>query len=263
MRNIFLPLRRLFRFLPTGLTLGNSLCGFAAILQTLQAYAPDKSQEVPQVFAISAWLIIGAMFFDMLDGWAARLLHADSEYGIEMDSLADMVTFGVAPAVMMAVMAHTSELDWLDYRLVWTMCAIYLACVALRLALYNVKARQEHKSTEFHGLPSPGGAAAVCSLVILNSRDASEFMILRELLPLYATVLGFLMVSSIPYAHLGHWLGDRKKYKLKLVVIIAFFMLFSWRSRLVAAVVINLYVLSGPVRALLNWRTSHPVEAEA
>src|SRR5690606_20434438 len=115
-----------------------------------------------KLLEVSAWLICFAMIFDMLDGWAARILNARSLHGMQMDSLADMVTFGVAPAVIVAVMAHTQELDVLPYMWVWVLSSIYLGCAALRLALYNVKALNktddDGKSEEFHGLPTKGAA---------------------------------------------------------------------------------------------------------
>ena len=250
-----------YKAIPTSLTLGNSLCGFGAILYTLNAYAPAQSEEIPQLLAVSAWWIVGAMIFDMLDGWTARTLNAFSPHGLQMDSLADMVTFGVAPAVMVAVMAHTNELVTLPHRWVWGLCAVYLGCTSLRLALYNVNSMDEGNTDSFQGLPSPGGAAAVSSIVILYSHPDFEYSFIViafvELLPFYAAIIGFLMVSPIPYMHVGHWLGSKKKNKLKIFILIVFFLLFARNSRLVAASAINIYVLSGPVKVLFNWALRH------
>jgi CDP-diacylglycerol--serine O-phosphatidyltransferase len=290
---------KLYRYIPTSLTIGNSLCGFGAILVALQVYRPQDTDPT-QLLATGAWLIVGAMIFDMLDGWAARMLNAYSLHGMHMDSLADMVTFGVAPAVIVAVMAHVSILDWLPYRLVWILCAVYLACAALRLALYNVMATQKNirdadrrdramavaeettdpgdetdfgdddeaiqeDSGGFHGLPSPGAAAGVCSVLILLGQDYSEatavtelsYQILAELMPIYACLLGFLMVSPIPYMHIGHWLGGRRYYKLKILLVILLAIAFAYNKHLVAAILINAYILSGPIRALVVWIRGH------
>ncbi len=264
MRTRLLWLRRSYRYNPTSLTLGNSLLGFGAILHTLTVYAPEPGQEVPVMLATSAWMIVFAMIFDMLDGWAARMLNAKSMHGMQMDSLADMVTFGVAPAVLVAVMAHTDELRVMPFQWVWVLSATYLGCVALRLALYNVKAIVGDKSASgaFHGLPSPGAAAAVCSVIILNSQAEFEYVVVTQLLPVYAGLLGFLMVSPIPYAHLGHWLGNKRRYPLKILFIIGMALLFKWNGPLVAAVAINLYVLSGPLNAVYQWWTSRDEDAE-
>lgn len=261
MRTGLLKLRHLYKYIPTSLTLGNSLLGFGAILYTLHAYAPEPGEEIPQLLAVSAWMIVFAMIFDMLDGWCARILNAMSEHGMQMDSLADMVTFGVAPAVIVAVMAHTDELAVLPYRWVWVLSAIYLGCVALRLALYNVMAnhperkKKSHKNA-FHGLPSPGGAAAVCSLVILYSGSEFRYVVVAQLLPVYAALLGFLMVSPIPYAHIGQWLGNKRHNTLKILILIIFFLLFSYNPQAVAAITINLYIVSGPINAMINWLRS-------
>lgn len=283
---------RLYRHIPTALTIGNSLCGFGAILLVLQIYDDTVTDHIG-VLSAACWLIVGAMIFDMLDGWAARLLNAYSLHGMHMDSLADMCTFGVAPAVLVAVMAHGAVLNWLPYQVVWVFCAIYLACAALRLALYNVKATEknmrdhglppdfedstppegleETDDSAFHGLPSPGAAAGVCSVIILlgeqvpvsEGGDAAtvgptyldwEYVLLAQLLPIYAAFLGFLMVSSIPYMHFGRFLGSRRFYKLKLLgVIFVAFLAIATSYRLVAAVLINAYILSGPIKALIAW----------
>jgi CDP-diacylglycerol--serine O-phosphatidyltransferase len=267
MRTGLMRIKNWYRMIPTALTLGNTLCGFTAILYTLQVYGAERAEmfhHMPRLLAISAWLIVGAMIFDMLDGWTARLLNASSLHGMHMDSLADMVTFGVAPAVMVSVMADTRELVWLPSRWVWGLCAIYLACAALRLALYNVKAmQQDEPCDEFHGLPSPGAAAAVSSLVFLYSNPQYEYQMLAQMLPVYAGILGFLMVSPIPYMHIGQWLGSKRRNKLKMFLLIVFFLLFSVNPSLVAAVAINVYVLSGPVRALLIWALPSHEEEEA
>jgi CDP-diacylglycerol--serine O-phosphatidyltransferase len=240
-----------YRHIPTALTLCNSLCGFAAILNTLRVYEPNAN--IPEVLAGSAWLIVGAMIFDMLDGWVARLLNAFSDHGMNMDSLADMVTFGVAPAVMIAVLAQTAEL-LLPYRLVWVLCAIYLGCAAIRLALYNVKALNKESTEGFDGLPSPGAAAALVTLIILFADAQSEtYITLVQWLPIYAGVIGLLMVSSIPFLHFGRWLGSKRYNKAKVLALIVFFLFFSWNSRLVAAVAANLYVLSGPIAVGIRW----------
>jgi CDP-diacylglycerol--serine O-phosphatidyltransferase len=269
MNTRLLRIKQWYRHIPTALTLGNSLCGFGAILHALTAYRPAADETVPQLLAFSAWLIVGAMVFDMLDGWTARVLKADSAHGMEMDSLADMVTFGVAPAVIVAVLAHTTAPvvggEWLSYRWVWVLCAVYLGCTALRLAIYNVKAASGAKSSRFSGLPSPGAAAAVVSLVILYSRNETAFgtLILAEILPIYAGIIGILMVSNVPYAHIGQWLGSRRRNKRKVLALIAFCAVFAWDPRLVAAVGANLYVLSGPVNALIRRATTPAGEREA
>ncbi len=242
-----------YKTIPTLLTLGNSLCGFGAILNTLNAYRPAANERIPELLAVSAWWIICAMIFDMLDGWTARRLNVSSRHGMQMDSLADMVTFGVAPAVIVAVMAHTNAITYLPYRWAWVFSAIYLGCTASRLALYNVMALENTSSDSFQGLPSPGGAAAVCSFVILYSKYSNHAILttIAGYIPIYAAIIGLLMVSPLPYAHLGHWLGSKRQNKLKILAVIVFFILFSNNPQVVAAIASTLYVFSGPIVYLI------------
>ncbi len=241
---------RALRMVPNALTLCNSLCGFAAILYTLTAY--DSPKGVLQVYVISAIIILCAMIFDALDGYAARMLNATSAKGIQMDSLADMVTFGVAPATIIAIMTHVmsrGEPNNLDNLFIYIMCAIYVGCAALRLATYNVMAMEKscEKSNFFHGLPSPGAAAGICSVVLVWPVYEGRLEALVDALPFYAAALGLLMVSPVPYLHVGKWLlgGFRKKFNLLVLIIIAVSLI--WRGRLAIFVLINLYIFSGPI----------------
>ena len=191
---------------PNTLTICNSLCGFMAILYTLQVYESPKLPEA--VLATSAWIILFAMIFDALDGFAARIFNAASLHGLQMDSLADMVTFGVAPVVVVAVMAHSlREMSPYQYFVVCALCSLYIGCAALRLATYNVHAILEKKNGDkFSGLPSPGAAAGICSLVILYGTKEDEIRQIVSILPFYAATLGLLMVSNVQYGHAAKWM---------------------------------------------------------
>jgi CDP-diacylglycerol--serine O-phosphatidyltransferase len=253
---------RWFKSVPNALTLCNSICGFGAILYTLRAYA--SPQGVTDVFAISAWIIIFAMFFDALDGFAARIFNAASMKGIQMDSLADMVTFGVAPATLVAIMSFCLRtMSQTQYLLVCGLAAIYLGGAALRLATYNVHAMLEKKSSEkFTGLPTPGAAAAICSIVIFcNTSFCPVNGSLWLALPIYAAVLGLLMISSFPYIHVGKWFFSMKRNKRRLLLFFIFFLVvFLFRIAALAAL-INLYILSGPLIALWNKFKASPENA--
>jgi len=242
---------RWFKAVPNALTLCNSVCGFGAILYTLQAYS--SQQGITDVFATSAWIIIFAMVFDALDGFAARIFNAASMKGIQMDSLADMVTFGVAPATLVAIMAHHLKvMSNTQYLIICGLAAVYLGGAALRLATYNVHAMLEKKSSDkFTGLPTPGAASAICSIVIfsnnLNFIDYLEFA-----LPIYAAVLGLLMVSSFPYVHVAKWLISIRRNKKRLIFfLILILIVIIFKSAGIVAL-INIYILSGPVMALWN-----------
>lgn len=233
-------LLRWLKFIPNGLTLCNSLCGYAAILITLQAYKNVGDQQaMATIFAWSAGMILFAMVFDMFDGFTARLLHASSLHGIQMDSLADMTTFGVAPATLVAVMAHNMRhIERAgEFIPICMLCGIYLGCAALRLATYNVHAMYEKKSSDvFTGLPSPGAAAALCTIILFAATEKGSNT-LREYfryLPTYAMALGFLMVSQVPYPHFGKFLASAPHHKKRALFVV--FLLLVW---LVSSFLVN------------------------
>lgn len=251
---------KILKFVPNALTIGNSLCGFIAILYTLRAYENGDDSAKLLVFVVSAWMIFAAMIFDALDGLAARAFHAASMTGIQMDSLADMVTFGVAPATLVAILTHSlrGELNPMQMLVVYALCSVYLGCAALRLAIYNVKAITEHKSSKsFSGLPSPGGAAAICVIIFfvykLSTRETSGIDLhrLMFILPAYAALLGLLMVSNIPYLHVGKWLVTMGRSRRKLLLFIVLMVLVAIFQIYALAAIITGYILSGPLSLLL------------
>lgn len=249
---------RWLKAIPNFLTICNSLCGFAAILYALHMY--DGSMYYYHPLKVSAWIIMFAMVFDALDGFAARIFNAASMKGLQMDSLADMVTFGVAPSVIVAVLAHSlRQSDQMyspyEYLLVWGVSGVYLGCAALRLATYNVSAmfpKKNYDSNYFSGLPSPGAAAAICSAVIFFSDFTGEYKNLTYGLPLYAATLGLLMVSSIKYVHVGRWLLSVRRNKRRLFMLFVVLASAAYQPDATLIVVVNLYIFSGPLMTLLN-----------
>ncbi|HBC85560.1 MAG TPA: hypothetical protein DCZ94_01265 [Lentisphaeria bacterium] len=242
---------RWLKFVPTFLTICNSLCGFAAILYTLHVYEGILYPE--PVLRTCAYIILAAMVFDALDGFAARIFNAASMHGMQMDSLADMVTFGVAPAVIVAVMAHhlRDNLKPIDYYVVWGLCGVYIGCAALRLATYNIYAmfpeKKKYKHEGFSGLPSPGAAAGICSLVIYYCMKEGELKQILSILPFYAGFLGLMMVSTVRYTHIGKWIQSVRRNRIRLVMLIIFIAaLIIWRE-FAAVVLINYYILTGPI----------------
>ena len=239
---------RWLRYVPNSLTLCNSLCGFAAILYTLRAYE-GRDLDIG-IFAISAWVILCAMVFDALDGFAARIFNAASMHGVQMDSLADMVTFGVAPATLVAIFAHKLRGTLLPNQelVIYLLCSVYLGGAALRLATYNVHAIFEKKSDDkFSGLPSPGAAAAICSIVLFAESANIPLHYLAVWLPVYAAVLGLLMVSPFPYMHFGKWLVSLRRKPAQfgwLLAILGVLAIFRAQGLLV---LVTLYILSGPM----------------
>lgn len=254
--------RRLLKWVPNSLTLCNSLCGFAAILYTLHAHeyrleSLAGSGSAIQVFNTVAILIFSAMIFDAMDGLAARLLNAASMHGIQMDSLSDMVTFGVAPAVLVVQLTQflcSWQVSSAMAVVLYICGAIYLGGAALRLATYNVAAMDGSKKDPnwFSGMPSPGAAAALCVVVFLMPGSGEFFRTYPLILPIYSALLGILMVSKVPYLHAGRFLmsvrHNRKRLAATILLLIAV-IIFRLPG---LAVIVTLYVLSGPAIGIYN-----------
>ncbi|MDP2137893.1 MAG: CDP-diacylglycerol--serine O-phosphatidyltransferase [Candidatus Didemnitutus sp.] len=205
-------------FLPNLMTAGNLLCGFIAIIKCIQARLITDGGEYAQLHANlsslelytqAVWFILIAVVFDSLDGRLARMGGRTSLFGAEFDSLADVVSFGIAPALMVffLILAPRGDYQWFR-ELGWIIAFIYLLCGAVRLARFNVitnpllhRAEAEsHK--DFIGLPIPAAAGTVASLVLLLLNLAANARELHQLtlaLPLLLILVSMLMVSSVRY----------------------------------------------------------------
>lgn len=206
-----------FNPVPSLITLCNAFCGFASIVLALTAYV--RGETLP---AACIWLLLGAMICDTLDGLAARLLNAKSEHGIQLDSLADAVSFGAAPAAVVFVSASPYSAGTpLATGLMWAGALFYLACTLWRLAQYNTKATADKKDDGcFTGLPSPAAAGMVYSAgLFLPAVSASHHLLFYGILG-YALVTGLLMVSPVPYPHVRRCISGESR-TLSLIFIIA------------------------------------------
>ena len=223
---------------PTMFTLGNLVCGFFSIVVAARVEPPpsiEDSMQAPRSnqlklrhpirairdldpkndthnVMLSAWLIFLAMVFDALDGHLARLSRSTSDFGGQLDSLCDVVTFGVAPAFLLVKMCP--QFSYLHRDAIWLIAATYAACAALRLARFNVEMGQDEDHLHFTGLPSPAAAGAIAGFAILFYELRREDSLLeyaavaaeierwvQRLLPFFGLLLGMLMVSRIPYPH--------------------------------------------------------------
>ena len=220
--------------LPTLVTLGNAFCGFAAISFVMRAGAHAARFEQDMKFA--GWLVMLAMVFDALDGRVARMTKMTSRFGIELDSLCDLVSFGVAPAMIIKTIAHQQQLY---PRVAWVTSALFMMCAALRLARFNVRTDEDESSHHaFTGLPSPAAGGFVASLAVLYYSlrgDAAEFgrvasaiePVMDGLLysvPFVAVALALLMVSNVPYPHLVNtFLREHGAFEhLTIIILISF-----------------------------------------
>ncbi len=205
-------------FLPNLMTAGNLFCGFGAVIKCIQARLITDGGEYAalhptlswsDLYTQAVWLILASVVFDSLDGRLARMGGRTSLFGAEFDSLADVVSFGMAPALMMffLILAPREEFQWFR-ELGWLIAFIYLLCGAVRLARFNVITNpllhraevESHK--DFLGLPIPAAAGTVASLVLLlinMSRNARELRQMTLALPLILILVSFLMVSTIRY----------------------------------------------------------------
>jgi CDP-diacylglycerol---serine O-phosphatidyltransferase len=199
--------------LPTMFTLGNLVCGFFAIVVAARVAKPESLSVNPadlEKVMRSGWLIFVAMLFDALDGHVARLSKTSSDFGAQLDSLCDVVSFGIAPGFLLVKMCP--HFAYLHPEAVWIIAASFAACAALRLARFNVETGDEDEHLYFSGLPSPAAAGAIAGFAIifytlLTKEEATPFYaekiysVLQAVLPFFALTVGLLMVSRIPYPH--------------------------------------------------------------
>ncbi len=215
---------RTVNVLPTMFTLGNLVCGFFAIVVAARVDVPDPRMIDPTDWTncmISACLILLAMVFDALDGQIARLARSDSEFGAQLDSLCDVVSFGVAPAFLLVKICPDFTL--LHREQVWMIAAAFVACAALRLARFTVETTEDDDHATFRGLPSPAAAGAIASFAIMFYTLRSSGVELRlgpqaddliqAILPFYTLVIALLMVSPVPYPHpVNQWLRGNRSF---------------------------------------------------
>lgn len=220
--------------LPSLFTTGNLFCGFYAILHSFR-----------NDFEKAAYAIMLAGIFDVLDGRVARITRSTSKFGVEYDSIADVVSFGVAPAVLVYVWA----LQPLG-RLGWAASFFFAACGALRLARFNTISEELPKSY-FLGLPIPAAANMVAVSYIAYHNE--PFPNVDKIAVFACFILGFLMVSSVRYRSFKDFdLRHRRSFP-QLVLLVMALTSVAVNPEQAMAVVVGLYVLWGPFRELISW----------
>jgi len=203
-------------FLPNAMTAGNLFCGFMAIIHCIQARLAETAFDGIYLDASPAghyrtavWFIFGAAACDMLDGRLARMGGRESLFGAEFDSLADVVSFGLAPALMMFFLILSPSQGFVWFRNIgWIIGFIYLLCAAMRLARFNVitnpllRRNAKDSSKDFVGLPVPAAAACVAATVLfLLKLDDMERLLKRSALalPFIMLLIAVLMMSTVRY----------------------------------------------------------------
>src|SRR5687767_7487633 len=252
-------------FLPNLMTAGNLFCGFLALTRIVEA---NLDQPTPDYSSIkqALFLILLACIFDLLDGRLARMGGEESPFGREFDSLADIVSFGVAPAflvhrvVLKDVFTGHPEVGWF-------LASVYVICGALRLARFNCLATMNIKSSssDFLGFPIPAAAGMVASVTLFMlwhyEREFPQGN-WRYLLPVLMFFLSLMMVSEVRYPSFKKLDFRQTKPFTKLVIGAMFFglVLILWRSFLPVALplIFTLYLIYGFIRP----RISRKVRAE-
>lgn len=239
-------------FLPNLMTAGNLFCGFAAVIKCIQARLLTDGGEYASIhpnlswialYTQAVWLILAAVVFDSLDGRLARMGGRTSLFGAEFDSLADVVSFGIAPALMVffLILAPREEYQWFR-EFGWFIAFVYLLCGAVRLARFNVitnpllhRAEME-SSKDFVGLPIPAAAGTVATLVLLllnmavNAREVRQWALT---LPLLLVLVSFLMVSTVRYPSFKQ-VNWETKTRFRSFVGILVAVALVWRLREIA-----------------------------
>ena len=245
---------------PTMLTLGNVLCGFMAVFFASRPVETDFPFDwTPLTFAAIA--VFAGMVFDGFDGRVARLTRSTSAFGAQLDSMADMITFGVAPAFIAVQLVdagtpYVSEsADHYFGRATLVIALIYVACAALRLARYTVEANEKKAidPSVFTGLPSPGAAGTVAALALLHQHvlhgvTDSPWVIEGARFAMVGVMLltALAMVSKLPYTHvMNRYLRDNAKIgTIAMYVIVALLLLIFPQWTLAFA--FTAYALSAP-----------------
>src|SRR2546430_11039753 len=237
--------RRGIVLLPSLLTTGNLFCGFFALLLTVEGRYGD-----------AALAIFVAMIMDLLDGRVARLMKATSQFGVEYDSLADVISFCVAPAFLL----YSFALQPLG-RAAWFGAFLFLICGALRLARFNVQTGSVDRRF-FIGLSTPAAAGVAASTVILLQGEEPTRAV-RLALAVTSYVLALLMVSTFRYWSFKEIDFARRRPLETLLVVVLAIMIVATHHELFLFVLFTGYAMSGPLRRLIIGRAAVPGPAEA
>lgn len=226
--------RRLAYFIPNTFTALNMACGFAAILFAFNG----------QFYKACMFIVLGAIF-DSVDGRVARMTNTQSSFGEQFDSLSDLISFGVSPAIVYYLRFLTDS-----GRPGMVAAFFFILCGALRLARFNANI-DKNKSDYFQGLPIPGGATAVISMVLV-SINMPEIADYRFVTVGYLLFYAILMISNIPFPSFkkSEWVKNHKKQVL-MVIFLILASLFIYEEVMIPAI-ITVYVVASLIYFLSN-----------
>ncbi len=238
-------MRKGIYLLPNTITLCSMFFGFYAILVSF------KGQ-----YTYGAWAILIAVLFDGLDGWVARVTHTTTKFGIELDSLSDLIAFGVAPAVLIYGWSLQSF-----GRLGWGAAFLFVICGALRLARYNVQMGST-ESKAFTGLPIPGAASIVASLVLFYSEIWGDLIGENYFMLFLTFFLAILMVSTLRYHGIKE-LSSRKRmpFWLLVAVVLTIVLIFMYPEIVIFLFSIG-YMLWGIIESAMIFKKRRKARGE-
>jgi CDP-diacylglycerol---serine O-phosphatidyltransferase len=241
-------MRKGIYILPNTLTLCGMFMGFYSILSSLTGS-----------YIHASWAIIIAVIFDGLDGWVARLTHSTTRFGIELDSLSDLVAFGVAPAVML----YTWTLAPFG-RIGWAIAFLFMACGALRLARYNVQMGST-ESKSFTGMPIPAAATIIATLVIFYHEIWETIPVKNYYILLLIFILAVLMVSTLRFHGAKELDFSKRKPFWLLVAIVVVFTLIVIHPPIALFMFAMIYLFGGILENIFLFyrRRSHMNKAGA
>jgi CDP-diacylglycerol--serine O-phosphatidyltransferase len=263
--------------LPSLVTILNGVCGFTAIALASKGAVVGNGGfsyhrlQLPY-FAMAGYMILLAMIADMLDGRLARMSKTTSSFGGQLDSLCDIISFGVAPAFLMLKVLEYKLAGLVEvnvvvesflHRFVWVAAAAYISCAAIRLARFNVENEEDESAhMSFIGLPTPAAAGVVVSLVIfhqetlpeLSARSTQAYTICENAiiyaLPVLVLSVAVLMVSRIRYPHILNQYIKGKKPFAHLMRVLLFLGLIIWSRQAVLVLIFCGFAASGFVKWL-------------
>ncbi|NDA09392.1 MAG: CDP-diacylglycerol--serine O-phosphatidyltransferase [Verrucomicrobia bacterium] len=251
--------------LPSLMTAGNLFCGFMAVLQIIQGsllQASSENGDWIQPYETSLLWILGAFIFDMLDGRLARLGGHESAFGREFDSLADVISFGIAPALLVFKIV----LAELPARIGWMIAFVYLVCGAMRLARFNSLTAQPdpgNRAKDFTGFPIPAAAGLVASVTLLLLQYYESDRVIGDWKYLLAGLLlflSFMMFSKVRYPSFKTIDWRTQRPVPRMLLIVAIFALIVQTYRFSLAILFTGYLVYGFIRPHLSRKWRHELE---
>jgi CDP-diacylglycerol--serine O-phosphatidyltransferase len=230
--------------LPGMFTMGNLACGFGAIIISTQAKSLP-AELIEHSLNEAVWLVILAAFFDFLDGLVARFSKTYSRFGVELDSLTDLVSFGVAPAVIIVSFSLISRGSW-----AWILAFVYLMAGSFRLARFNLSAILEQK-VKFVGLPIPSAAIAIVSFILFSYELWGDIK-LEKLFIIFILATSALMVSTVEFEVMPRFDFTKAKNRVKVGILFLFAIGIMINASLVIFPLVALYILYGVAKLLYS-----------